>query len=195
MRARSVVRIQSASADLAGLDLEQALLVGAERLARRRRRRAARTPAWARPTLPRLAAQYSSWSARFQPATPPPNSVAAYEISTGHAVLLDERVGVVGRQRRGARDDRPHAREVVAGRGPPRSTMRSAAGTRLTRCGDGARRTASAHSSTVEPLEQDERPAVVDALQHPEQPAEVHQRRVHDHDAAAQPRSASRLLS
>ena len=34
-------------------------------------------PGWARPTLPRFVAQNRAWSARFQPATPPPNSVAA----------------------------------------------------------------------------------------------------------------------
>ena len=75
-------------AELRGLHLEQALRVGAEHAAvvgvddaqlaaRRARGRRCRASS----------VQNRRWSARFQPATPPPNSVAAYEPSTGMPYL------------------------------------------------------------------------------------------------------------
>ena len=90
-------------------------------------------PRLARPTLPRLADQYRRWSASVHPATPPPNSVAAQEVSTGMP-NFSVNVGVIGGQRRRAGgDDRMPARSSG-----PRSecrTVRSAAGTSDTALG------------------------------------------------------------
>ena len=63
--------------------------------------------------------------------------------------------------------------------------MRSAAGTSDTARGR-CSRTAAAHWSRSNRSQQDERPRLRDAQQHPEHAAHMHQRRVHDRDAAAQ---------
>ncbi len=83
-RARSVVRTQSSVPSCAARTSsrptasspEVGAVVGIDdRAASTRRARDRRCRAW--PTA------NCSWSARFQPATPPPNSVAPYDVSTG----------------------------------------------------------------------------------------------------------------
>ena len=142
-------------------------------------------PAWARPTLPRLVAQYCSWSAQVPPGD------AAAELGGGvrdehrDAVLVREGVGVVGRQRRGARHHRADAAEL--------GRVEVGFEHHAQRGGHEAGRLRAVTADGVVPavdgeaLQQRERPAVVDALEDPEQPAEVDERRVDDGDAGPQP--------
>ena len=86
---------RAAVAELRGLHLEQALLVGAEHGGRRRgRRRAARSPAWARPTLPRLVAQNCSVVGEVPAGDAAAELGRAVGDQHGDAVLAVERVGV-----------------------------------------------------------------------------------------------------
>ena len=160
-------------------------LVGAERRAATPgRRRAARIRRAPDPRSPASPTPNSRWSARFQPATPPPNSVAAYDVSTGTPYFVGERVGDVGIERRGARHHRPHAGEIggveVGVEHHPERGRHQADGLgpvpthRVDPTVDG------------EALEQRDAATVEHRLQHAEQPAEVHERRVDDDDASAE---------
>ena len=73
--------------------------------------------------------------------------------------------------------------ERSAGSMSASSTMRNAAGTRLTVAGR-CRRTASDQRLHREAVEEAERSAVADALQDAEEATQMHQRRVHDGDTA-----------
>ena len=181
----------AAAPSCAGLHLEQALGVDAER---GRRVSASTTrssqPGCARPTLPRFVRPEASVVGEV------PARDAAAELRRGvggehgHAVLRRERVGVVGVERRRPRDDRAEALEVC---GIEVGVEHHAQRGRHEAGGGGP---VAAHrvdpAVDREPLEQRERPAVADALQHPEEPAEVHERRVDDGDALAQPHGLRR---
>ncbi len=104
-------------------------------------------PGWARPTLPRFSFQCSAWSVRFQPATGPPNSVAANEMSTGMPYLSKNASASSGES--GAV---PHTTDRIelssAGSRSASSTIRNAVGTSVEVRG-WWRRTASYQPSTV----------------------------------------------
>ena len=188
MRARSVVRIHAVVAELGRLDLEQALGSGRER-------------------RPAPESSSGSTTRSSQPGVRPPDAapllgpvaLVVGEVPSGDAaaelgrrvrdehrdpVPGGERVGVVRRQRRRARHHRAHAGEQrgvdVGLEDHPQ------------RGGHEADRLGLMAPHRVEPavdgeaFEQRERPAVVDALEDPEQSAEVDERRVHDRDARAQ---------
>ncbi len=177
---------RAAVAELRGLHLEQPLRVGAEH-ARRLSGSTTRSsqPGCARPTLPRFAAQNCWWSARFQPATPPPNSVAAYEPSTGMPYFAMNASASSGES--GAVPETTE-RTLLRSRGIDVGLEHHAQ-----RGGHEARRRRPVAANGVDPavhreaLEQRERAAVVHALEDAEQAAEVDERRVDDRDAGAQP--------
>ena len=102
----------------------------------------------------------------------------------GYAVLLGEGVGVVGRQRRRAAGDGADAVQVGSrsGRSATPCAMRPAPATPR-----GAGACAPPRPSVeLEAFQQHKGSRLGDALQHPEDAADMHQRRVDDRDAAAQ---------
>ena len=142
-----------------------------------------RAPRLARPTLPRLRAQCR----RVVRQRPAGHSAAEFGCGIGgqhrYAELLGERVGVVGRQRRGARRDgdgcSPDRRG--SGRSAAPCAARRAPATPPWAGGCAPRRPTVESSKR---RQQDERSRLGDALQHPEHAADVHQRGVDDRDAA-----------
>ena len=193
-RARSVVRTQASCPSWAALHLQQALGIGRHRFAGR----LIDHPQLAAGMRPADAAPLGRpdqflWSSRFQPATPPPNSVAAYVTSTGMPYVGRERVGVVGVERCRARHDRADAGQVAGieiGLEHHAQRRRDQAG---------RRRAVAAHrvgpGLDGEAFEQAERAAVAHALQHAEEAAQMDQRGVDDGDAAPQADVSSRFDS
>ena len=171
-------------AELRGLHLEQPFRVGTEHAAvvgvddaqRTARVRATDAAALRGPELP-VVGQV-------------PAGDAAAELGRGvraehrNSVLGHERLGVVGRQRRGARDHRADAAQVGG--------IDVGLEHHAQRGGHEARRRRPVAADGVDPgvdreaLEERERAAVADALQDAEQTAEVDERRVDDRDAGAQ---------
>ena len=190
-RARSVVRTQPASASWSARHLEQSHLAGLEHGARRLVDDPQRAP--------RVGATDAAALGRPEPLMvgQVPAGDASAELGRRvvgehrHAVLLGECVGGFGAERCRARDDRLEAGEVGG--------IEIGIEHHAQRGGHEARRLRAVAAHAIdpfvhrEPFEQRDATAVHHRLQHTEETAEMHERRVDDDDALAQPQIAGLL--